>query len=120
VRNDTQSRAGAVLWIDPRLCGQPSPFAQEMMQIACWLRADLLAYDMRLAQAEQVVSVGDMLLTRAADPGLTTVWEYRGLRVVRIPRAGRREFAGGSLLDPPATTGQGVRSLTDRAPDFGR
>lgn len=120
VRNDTQSRAGAVLWIDPRLCGQPSPFAQEMMQIACWLRADLLAYDMRLAQAEQVVSVGDLLLTRAADPGLTTVWEYRGLRVIRIPQAGRREFAGGSLLDPPSATGQGLRSLTDRAPDPGR
>jgi hypothetical protein len=86
VRPALGAGAGRTLWIDPTLCAGGAPYAAEMVQVVCWLRAGLPDAAVRFAGQDQIVSVGDLLLTTAARPYWPVLWECRGLRICRVQR----------------------------------
>jgi len=102
VRQEARPPTHTVLWIDPTLGTASLPVAAQVVQVTCWLSLGLPEVDMRFARQEQVVSVGDLLLTVAGRAEWPRLWEYRGLGIFRVERPGSWAPSGGAL--PPGET----------------
>ena len=99
VRQEARQHTPTTLWIDPTLGTARSPFAAQVMQVTCWLSQGLPEVDMRFARQEQVVSVGDLLLTMTGRTEWPRLWEHQGLGIFRVERPGSWASSGAAL--PP-------------------
>ncbi|MCX5684065.1 MAG: glycosyltransferase family 39 protein [Planctomycetota bacterium] len=99
VHRESRPHTHTILWIDPTLGATGSPFAAQVIQVTCWLSQGLPEVDMRFARQEQVVSVGDLLLTMAGRDEWARLWDYRGLGIFRVEHPGSWASSGGAV--PP-------------------
>lgn len=88
VRREATPDSRTTLWIDPTLSVAGSRLAPLAMQTTCWLRQGLPDVNMRFARQEQVVAVGDLLLTAGGRAEWECLWQRHGIGIYRIERPG--------------------------------
>ncbi|MBE3118647.1 MAG: glycosyltransferase family 39 protein [Candidatus Atribacteria bacterium] len=84
VKNETSLGRHVCLWVDPATFIRLGELAPGLHQMISWLMYGLPGTEVRIADRQQVVNAGDLLLTNATDTDMPEVWREGRLGIYRV------------------------------------